>query len=38
MAIPTLRHRIMLKPELELEGLKVEQVITDILSKIKVPR
>lgn len=38
IAIPTLRHRIMLKPELELEGLKVEQVITDILSKIKVPR
>lgn len=38
MAIPTLRHRIMLKPELELEGLKVEQVIMDILSKVKVPR
>lgn len=38
MAIPTLRHRIMLKPELELEGLKVEQVIMDILAKIKVPR
>ncbi len=38
MAIPTLRHRIILKPELELEGVKPEQVIGDILSKVKVPR
>lgn len=38
MAIPTLRHRIILKPEVELEGIKSEQVLTDILSKIKVPR
>lgn len=38
MAIPTLRHRIILKPELELEGVKSEQVIGDILSKVKVPR
>jgi len=38
MAIPTLRHRIILKPELELEGIKTEQVILDILSKVKVPR
>ena len=38
MAIPTLRHRIILKPELELEGVKPEHVIGDILSKVKVPR
>lgn len=38
MAIPTLRHRIVLKPELELEGVKSEQVLNDILSKVKVPR
>ncbi|NMM66019.1 MoxR family ATPase [Clostridium sp. P21] len=38
MTIPTLRHRIVLKPELELEGVKSEQVLKDILSKIKVPR
>ncbi len=38
MAIPTLRHRIVLKPELELEGVKGEQVLKDILSKVKVPR
>lgn len=38
MAIPTLRHRIILKPELELEGVRSEQVLVDILSKVKVPR
>lgn len=38
MAIPTLRHRIVLKPELELEGVKPEQAINEILSKVKVPR
>ncbi|WP_052447529.1 AAA family ATPase [Clostridium polynesiense] len=38
MAIPTLRHRIILKPELELEGIKADQVLKDILAKIKVPR
>ena len=38
MTMPTLRHRITLKPELELEGVKSEQVLSDILSKVKVPR
>lgn len=38
MAIPTLRHRITLKPELELEGIMTNQVLEDILSKVKVPR
>jgi MoxR-like ATPase len=38
MALPTLRHRITLKPELELEGIMPEQVLRDILSKVKVPR
>ena len=38
MAIPTLRHRITLRPELELEGIKTKQVLIDILSKVKVPR
>lgn len=38
MAIPTLRHRIILKPELEIEGIKPEAVLNDILAKIKVPR
>lgn len=38
MTIPTLRHRITLKPELELEGVRSDQVLRDILSKVKVPR
>jgi MoxR-like ATPase len=38
MTIPTLRHRVTLKPELELEGVKSDQVLKDILSKVKVPR
>ncbi len=38
MTIPTLRHRVILNPELELEGIKSEQVLRDILSKVKVPR
>ena len=38
MAIPTLRHRITLKPELELEGVSPEEVLMDILSRVKVPR
>lgn len=38
VVIPTLRHRIILKPELELEGVNPEQVLSDILSKVKVPR
>lgn len=38
MAIPTLRHRITLKPELELEGIMSKDILIDILSKVKVPR
>ncbi|MDP4178562.1 MAG: MoxR family ATPase [Bacillota bacterium] len=38
MTIPTLRHRITLKPEVELEGIKTDEVLKDILSQVKVPR
>lgn len=38
MVVPTLRHRIILKPEIEIEGVKPEQILLNILSKIKVPR
>lgn len=38
MAIPTLRHRITLKPEIELEGIMPKDVLIEILSKVKVPR
>lgn len=38
MAHPVLRHRMILKPELEIEGVRSDEVIDDILSKVKVPR
>lgn len=38
MAAPVLRHRIVIRPELEIEGMKPDQVLADILAKVKVPR
>ncbi len=35
---PTLRHRILLKPEAEIDGLTIEAMIKRILSKVEVPR
>jgi len=38
LAIPVLRHRIMLRPEAEIEGITTDQVIEGILSQVKAPR
>lgn len=38
MALPVLRHRIMLTPEKEMEGITTDQVIDSILQSIEVPR
>lgn len=38
MTMPVLRHRIVIRPELEIEGVRPDQVLADILAKIKVPR
>jgi MoxR-like ATPase len=38
MARPTLRHRIMLRPEAELEGTTADGVLEGILSSVPVPR
>lgn len=35
---PTLRHRILLKPEAEIEGITSDKVIESILSQVKAPR
>ena len=35
---PILRHRIILKPEAEIDGVKPDAIIESILSQIKVPR
>jgi MoxR-like ATPase len=38
VAAPVLRHRIVLKPEAELDGLKADDVVTRILGSLPVPR
>ena len=38
VAAPVLRHRIVLKPEAELDGLRPDDVIQRILSSVPVPR
>ena len=38
MAIPVMRHRIILTPEKEMEGLSTDELIQDIISKVEVPR
>lgn len=37
-ALPVLRHRLVLKPEADLEGLTADQVILDVLKAVEVPR
>jgi MoxR-like ATPase len=37
-ALPVLRHRMILKPEAELEGYDADRVITDILAAVPVPK
>jgi len=38
MAVPILVHRLILRPEFEIEGLTVEEVIGEILQAVAVPR
>jgi MoxR-like ATPase len=38
MALPVLEHRLILRPEYEIEGLTVDEVIGEILKKVAVPR
>jgi len=37
-ALPVLRHRIVLKPEADLEGITPDQVVQDVLRAVEVPR
>jgi MoxR-like ATPase len=37
-ALPVLRHRLLLKPEADLEGLTSEQVIKQVISAVEVPK
>ena len=36
--LPVLHHRVMIKPEAELEGLQSDQVLTEVLSSVEVPK
>ena len=38
MALPVLEHRLILRPEFEIEGLTVPEVIQQVLQQIAVPR
>jgi MoxR-like ATPase len=38
VALPTLRHRILLRPETELEGVTADGVLQGVLSAVPVPR
>jgi MoxR-like ATPase len=37
-ALPALRHRMLLKPEAELEGINTDRVIADVLASVEVPK
>jgi MoxR-like ATPase len=37
-AAPILRHRLMLKPEADLEGMTADQVVRDIVRSVEVPK
>lgn len=38
MVAPVLRHRVLLTPEREMEGIGIDQVITQIVQSVEVPR
>lgn len=38
MVCPVLRHRVILKPEAEIEGISSDEALQAILSRVKVPR
>lgn len=38
MAVPVLRHRIILNPEKEMEGITADELIHDMIGKMEVPR
>ena len=38
MALPVLRHRVLLKPEAEIEGVGADRVLTSLLESVEVPR
>jgi MoxR-like ATPase len=37
-ALPVLRHRVILRPEAELEGLEQDQVVNEVIASVEVPK
>jgi MoxR-like ATPase len=37
-AIPVLRHRLVLKPEADLEGITADQVLQDVIRSVEIPK
>jgi len=37
-ALPVLRHRVIIKPEAELEGLDSDRVLGEIIGSVEVPK
>ena len=35
---PTFRHRIMLRPEADLEGITPDQILQDVIRAVEVPK
>jgi MoxR-like ATPase len=38
IAQPVLRHRLLLRPEADIEGIRAEQIIQEVLARVPVPR
>lgn len=38
LALPTLRHRVILSPEAEVEGHSVDELLTELIRSVEVPR
>lgn len=38
IALPVLRHRVMLTPDKEMEGISTDEVVNQIIDKVEVPR
>jgi MoxR-like ATPase len=37
-ALPILRHRLVLKPEADLEGMTADQVVQEVVRSVEVPK
>jgi MoxR-like ATPase len=38
LSVPALVHRVILAPELEIEGYRAEQVVREIVERVEAPR